>query len=148
MMAYTAILWTDIFWISYIKWYKPYSNNLSIVLGSKQAGGGGGGGVLKLVKPKHKDWASIQFADSLCSELSCVLCWDVKLFFNKTSKRKVRKYLKCVKEFSRRFDLANGSFVIDVLKIKQILVSITVNLIIILYFYREEHLHLNWIILY
>ena len=142
MMAYTAILWTDIFWISYIKWYKPYSNNLSIVLGSKH----GGGGALKLVKPKQ--WASIQFADSLCSELSCALCWDVKLFSNKTSKRKVRKYLKCVKEFSRRFDLANGSFVIDVLKIKQILVSIIVNLIIILCFYRAEHLHLNWIILY
>ena len=28
----------------------------------------------------------------------------------KTNKRKVRKYLNCVKEFSRRFDLANRKY--------------------------------------
>ena len=50
-MDYKVLLWTDIFWISYIKSYK---NNLSVFLGSKQ------GGALKLVNPKHEDWASIQ----------------------------------------------------------------------------------------
>ena len=48
-MVYKALLGTNIFWISYIKWYKFYSNNLSVVLGSKQ------GGTLKL-----EDWALIQ----------------------------------------------------------------------------------------
>ena len=42
------------FWIPYIKWYKFYSNNLSVVLESKQRER------LKLVNPKHEDWASIQ----------------------------------------------------------------------------------------
>ena len=37
-MVYKVLLWTDVFWISYIIWYKFYSNNLSIVLGSKQRG--------------------------------------------------------------------------------------------------------------
>ena len=37
-MVYKALLWTDIFWISYIKWEKFYNNNLSFVLGSKQGG--------------------------------------------------------------------------------------------------------------
>ena len=31
-----VFLWTGIFWISYIKWYKFYNNNLSVVLGTKQ----------------------------------------------------------------------------------------------------------------
>ena len=53
-MVYKALLWTDVFLISYIKWYKFYSNDLSVVLGSKQ------GGTLKLVNPKHENWASIQ----------------------------------------------------------------------------------------
>ena len=42
------------FWISYIKWYKFYNNNLSVVLVSKQKG------TLKLVQHKYKDWMSIQ----------------------------------------------------------------------------------------
>ena len=44
---------TDIFWISYTKWYRFYNNNLSVVLKCKQ------GGTLKLKNPKHEDWASI-----------------------------------------------------------------------------------------
>ena len=32
------------------------------------------------------------------------------------------------------------------LKIKRLLESIIVNLIIFLYFYREDHFHLKWII--
>ena len=53
-MVYKALLWTDAFWISYIKWYKFYNNNLSVVLGSKQ------GETLKLVNPKHEVWVPIQ----------------------------------------------------------------------------------------
>ena len=44
----------DVFWISFIKWYKFYNNNLLVVLGSKQKG------TFKLVIPKHEDWASVQ----------------------------------------------------------------------------------------
>ena len=53
-MVYKVLLWTEVFWISYIKWYKFCNNNLLVVLRSKQ------GGTLKLMNPKHKDWASIQ----------------------------------------------------------------------------------------
>ena len=35
-MVYKALLWTDVFWIWYIKWCKFDNNNLSIVLGSKK----------------------------------------------------------------------------------------------------------------
>ena len=37
-MVYKALLLTDDFWISYIKWYKFYDNNLSVVLRCKQGG--------------------------------------------------------------------------------------------------------------
>ena len=37
-MVYKALLWTDVFWIAYINWYKLCGNNLSVVLGSKQEG--------------------------------------------------------------------------------------------------------------
>ena len=33
-----------------------------------------------------------------------------RYFSTKTNKRKVRKCLKCVKEYSHRFDLANGKY--------------------------------------
>ena len=36
-MVYKTLLWTYVFWLSYIKWYKFCNNNLS-VLGSKQGG--------------------------------------------------------------------------------------------------------------
>ena len=48
-----ALLWTDVFWISHIKWYKFYNNKSSVVLASKQTG------TLKLVNVKHENWASI-----------------------------------------------------------------------------------------
>ena len=48
-MLYKALLRTEVFWITYIKWHKFYINNLSVVLGSKQ------GDTLK-----NKDWAPIQ----------------------------------------------------------------------------------------
>ena len=40
--------------MSYIKWCKFYNNNSSVILGSKKRG------MLKLVNPKHENWASIQ----------------------------------------------------------------------------------------
>ena len=51
---FTSELFTSGVWISYLKWYMFYNNNLSVVLGSKL------GGMLKLVNPKHEDWASMQ----------------------------------------------------------------------------------------
>ena len=45
--------------ISYIKWYNFYNKNLSVVLGSKQ------GRTLKIVNPKHEDWALIQLLNLL-----------------------------------------------------------------------------------
>ena len=48
-MVYKALLWTDIFRISYIKWYKFWNSSLLVILGSRQ------GGKLKLV-----NWASVQ----------------------------------------------------------------------------------------
>ena len=53
IMVYKALLITDIFRISYMKWYRFYNNNLSVLLECKQ------GGTLKLKNPKHEDWASI-----------------------------------------------------------------------------------------
>ena len=38
IMANKALLWTDVFWISHLKRYKFYNNNLSVVLGTKQGG--------------------------------------------------------------------------------------------------------------
>ena len=52
--VYKALLGTDAFWISYIKWYKFYSNNSLAVLGSQKVE------TLKLGNPKHKDWGSVQ----------------------------------------------------------------------------------------
>ena len=37
-MVYKALLWTDVFWMSYIKWCKFYNNSLLVVSGSKQEG--------------------------------------------------------------------------------------------------------------
>ena len=37
-MVYKALLWTDVYWISYIKWCKFYNNNLLVMSGSKQGG--------------------------------------------------------------------------------------------------------------
>ena len=84
------------FWISYIKWYKFYKNNLSVVFRSKQ------GGTLKLVNPKHEDWASIQLLTlSVLIFLFTLLRCQV-VFQWKQTKEKLRN-AECVKEFSRRF---------------------------------------------
>ena len=79
----TKHFYEQTFWISYIKWYKFDNNNLS-VLGSRQEE------TLKLVNPKHEDWASTQLL-TLCLNLP-----RCQLFFEE-NKTKVRKYLKgCV----------------------------------------------------
>ena len=100
-MVCKALLWTDVFWISYINWYKFYNINLLVVLGSKQ------GGTLKLVNLKLAGWASIQL---LTLSLTFLVCFtEMSSHFSiKTNKRKVRKYPKYMMEFSFRFDLANG----------------------------------------
>ena len=51
-MVYKALLY-DIK-LSYIKCYKCWNNNLSVILWSKQ------GGMLELVNPRYEDWVSIQ----------------------------------------------------------------------------------------
>ena len=100
-MVCKALLWTDVFWISYINWYEFYNINLLVVLGSKQ------GGTLKLVNLKLAGWASIQL---LTLSLTFLVCFtEMSSHFSiKTNKRKVRKYPKYMMEFSFRFDLANG----------------------------------------
>ena len=107
------------FWISYRKWYKFCNNNLSFVLGSK-------GGTLKLVNPKQEDWASIQLLNVSLSRKFLVYFAEMSSYFSvKTSKRKVRKYLKCMKEFLRRFDLANGNYLSVFLGIFARIVKVT-----------------------
>ena len=69
----------------------------SVVIGSKQ------GGTLKPVNPKHEDWASIQLLT--LSVWTFLFSLDVKLFYNE---KKKWKCFKCMKEFSHRFNLANG----------------------------------------
>ena len=101
-MVYKALLWTDVFWVSYIKWYKFYNNDLSAVLGRKQ------GGTLKFVNPKHKDWALIHLLTLSVLTFLFTLPRCQAIFQWKQTK--VRKCLKCVKESSRRFDLANGKY--------------------------------------
>ena len=101
-MVYKALLWTDVFWISYIKWYKFYNKNLSVVLGSKQRG------TLKLLNPKHEDWMSIELLTLSVLSFSFTLPRCQAIFQWKQTK--VRKCLKCAKEFSRRFDLVNGKY--------------------------------------
>ena len=48
---------------NFIKWYKVYNNNLSVVLESNK-GDEGRVRTLKLVNPKHEDWVSIQLQTS------------------------------------------------------------------------------------
>ena len=52
-MVYKALPYRDIK-LSYIKCYKCWNNNLSVILLSKQ------GGMLELVNPRYEDWVSIQ----------------------------------------------------------------------------------------
>ena len=71
IMFYKVHLWTEVFWISYIKWYKFYNNNLSVVSVSKQ------GGRCNSWTPKHEDWGS-RVSSTLKEEES---------FLNKTMSR-------------------------------------------------------------
>ena len=100
-MVYKALLWTNVFWISYIKWYKFYNNNLSVVLGSKQ------GVDVETCEPQTRGLSVNSIADSLSLN---VLWRDVKLFSNENKQMKVRKFIKCVTEFSHKYDLSNGKY--------------------------------------
>ena len=101
-MDYKVLLWTDVFWISYIKCYKFKNNNLSVLLVSKQGG-------------RWNSWTPNTRTER---QFNCWLCLNFLVYFAgmssyfsmKTNKRKVRKCFKCVKEFSRRFELANGKY--------------------------------------
>ena len=105
-MVYKALLWTDVFWISYIKWCKFYNNNLPVVLGNIKRS------TLKLVNPEYEDWA-FQRTDSLSIHFLVYFSEMSSYFLMNTNKRKVRKCLKCIKEFSRRFDLTNGEYFVN-----------------------------------
>ena len=94
-MVYKAL--QNVFWIWYIKWYKFCNNNLSVVLWSKQEG------TLKLMNPKHD--ASIQLLILLVLTFLFTLPRCQVIF-----QWKFRKCLKLVKEYSRRFELANGKY--------------------------------------
>ena len=74
-----------------------------VILGSQQAG------TLKLGNSKHKDWASIQFLTLYLNFLDYFA--EMSSYFSmSTNKREVRKCIRCVKEFSHRFDFANGKY--------------------------------------
>ena len=107
-MIYEAFLWTDVFLISYIKWYKFYNNNLFVILESQH------GGTLKFVNPntrtgrQYNCWLSLSLSLSINFLFTLPRCQVI--FQWKQNKGKVRKCLKCVREFLRRFDLANGKY--------------------------------------
>ena len=85
------------FWISYIKWYKFYDNDLSVVLGSKH----------------ECRWIVLSvnsIADSLGLNFLVYFAEMSSYFSMKTNKRQVRKWLKCEKGFLPRFDLANRKY--------------------------------------
>ena len=59
-------------WMSYIKRYKFYNNDLSVLLVSKQ------GGTFKLASTKHEDWESVQLLSLLFTLLICKLIFQWK----------------------------------------------------------------------
>ena len=79
---------------------------LNIIHKMKQVLGSKHGETLKLVNPKHEEWASIHLL-TLLVFTSCLFADMPSYFLTKANKRKVRRCPKCVKEFSCRFDLAN-----------------------------------------
>ena len=96
-MVYKALLWTDVFWISYIKLYKFYNNALSVVLGSKQ------GGTLKLVNPKHEDWVSVKLLNLLALTFLFTVARCQVIFQWKQAKGKLGNTLSAWRRF--RVDL-------------------------------------------
>ena len=107
------------FWMSYIKWYKFYNNNLLVVLGSTR------GATWKLVNPNERRLNVNSIADSLSLNVLVYFVEMSSYFSMKANKRKVWKCLKCVNEFSRRFDLANGKYLSIFLEVFARIVKIT-----------------------
>ena len=103
----------------HMKWYKFYNNNLLVVAGSKQKG------TLKLVNPKYEDWASVQRLTLSLLTFLFTLPRNQVIFSMKTKKRKVTKRLKCVKEFSSRFRLANEKYLSIFLRVFARIVKVT-----------------------
>ena len=102
-MTYKELLWTEIFWVSYIKWCKFCNNNLSVVLGSKQ------GWASKLVNLNNKDWAPSQLLTHSQSQLSS---YDVKLCQWNQSKKELGNALRVWRNLSNGKYLSNflGAF--------------------------------------
>ena len=84
------LLWTVVFWISYIKWYKFYNNNLLVVLGSKQQGAGEKGGV-ETREPQTGGLSVNSCVVSLSLNSFTYFAEMSSYFSKKTNKRKVRK---------------------------------------------------------
>ena len=95
-MAYKALLWTEVFRISHIKWYKFYNYNLLVALRGKQ------GRTLKLVNLKHKDQASIQLL-TLCLNLLVYFAEMASYFPMKAKRKKLGDTLSVWRNF--RVDL-------------------------------------------
>ena len=92
-MVNKAALWTDVFWISSTKCYKFYNNKLLVVLGSQQVG------TLELGEPQKRGLSIYSIADSLGLNLLGHFAEVLSYFSMKTNRRKVRKCIRCVKEF-------------------------------------------------
>ena len=88
----------------YIEWYKFYSNNLLVILGSKQ------GGDVETHEHQTCGLSANSIADFISLNFLAYFAKMSSYLSIKTNKRKLRKYRKCVKEFSRRVDLANGKY--------------------------------------
>ena len=104
IMVYKGLLWKDGFWVSYVKWCKFYNNNLLVVLGSKQ------GDDVETREPQARGLSVNSIADSLFLTFLIYFAEMWNYFLMKVNKRKSWKCLKCVKEYSRRFYLANWKF--------------------------------------
>ena len=104
IMVYKGLLWKDGFWVSYVKWCKFYNNNLLVVLESKQ------GDDVETREPQARGLSVNSIADSLFLTFLIYFAEMWNYFLMKVNKRKSWKCLKCVKEYSRRFYLANWKF--------------------------------------
>ena len=87
-----------------IKWCKFCNNNLLVVLGSKQ------GDYVETREPQARGLSVNSIADSLFLTFLIYFAEMSNYFLMKVNKRKSWKCLKCVKEFSRKFYLANWKF--------------------------------------
>ena len=67
-------------------------------------------GYVETREPQTQGLSMNSIADSLNLNFLVYFAYMSSCFSMKTNKRKVRKYFKCVKEYSRRLNLANGKY--------------------------------------